>query len=48
MNEEAFAIPSICLDCINWNGSECILMPAEEDACLSDGAELFVEKEEEE
>lgn len=45
MNEEYMFVPDKCKECMNWNGEECLLLPVEEEICLENGGELFVEKE---
>ena len=40
---------SICSECVNGNRFfDCMLLPAEKEACLMNGAELFVSAEENE
>lgn len=45
MNEEYMFVPEICKTCMNWTGEDCLLLPVEEEICLENDGEFFVEKE---
>ena len=49
MNRDYMFVSSICMECVNGNNfGECQLLPIEEEICLDNEGELFVEKEKEE